>query len=98
MPPVKFFWSMTMYNLPQRLLIENPINRYAIGSRTQGFKLNADGSADIYLQSASPGKDKESNWLPTPDKGAYYMILRMYGPEGTLAGGTWKAPLPALQK
>jgi len=97
-PPVKFFWSMTMYNLPQRLLIENPINRYAIGSRTPGFKLNADGSADIYLQSASPGKDKESNWLPTQDKGPYYMILRMYGPKGTLAGGTWKAPLPALRK
>ena len=97
-PPVKFFWSMTMYNLPQRLLVANPINRYAIGSRTTGFKLNADGSADIYLQSASPGKDKESNWLPTPDKGPYYMVLRMYGPEGTLADGTWKAPLPRFQQ
>ena len=43
LPPVKFFWSMTMYNLPQRLLVANPINRYAIGSRTPGFKLNADG-------------------------------------------------------
>jgi len=97
-PPVKFFWSMTMYNLPQRLLIENPIDRYAIGSRTPGFKINPDGSADIYLQSASPGKGKESNWLPTPDKGAYYMILRMYGPEGTLLRGSWKAPLPTLQQ
>lgn len=97
-PTVKFFWSMTMYNLPQRLLVANPISRHAIGSRTPGFKINADGSADIYLQSASPGKDKESNWLPTPDKGPYYMVLRMYGPEGTLADGTWKAPLPALQK
>jgi hypothetical protein len=97
-PPVKFFWSMTMYNLPQRLLVANPINRYAIGSRTPGFKVNADGSADVYLQSASPGKDKKSNWLPTPDKGPYYMVLRMYGPKGTLADGTWKTPLPTLQK
>jgi len=97
-PPVKFFWSMTMYNLPQRLLVANPIDRYAIGSRTPGFKLNADGSADIYLQSASPGKDKESNWLPTPEKGPYYMVMRKYGPEGSLANGTWKAPLPAIQK
>jgi hypothetical protein len=97
-PPVKFFWSMTMYNLPQRLLVANPINRYAIGSRTPGFKLNADGSADIYLQSESPGKNKESNWLPTPKEGPYYMVMRKYGPEGSLANGTWKAPLPVIQK
>jgi hypothetical protein len=97
-PPVKFFWSMTMYNLPQRLLVENPIKRYAIGSRTPGFKLNADGSADIYLQSESPGKDKESNWLPTPKEGPYYMVMRKYGPKGSLANGTWKAPLPVIQQ
>ncbi len=95
-PPVKYFWSMTMYNLPKRLLVDNAINRYAIGSRTDGLKTNADGSVDIYLQSQSPGKDKESNWLPTPPSGNYYMVLRMYGPEGALAAGTWQSPLPKL--
>ena len=93
-PPVKFFWSMTMYNLPDRLLVDNPIQRYAIGSRTQGLKTNADGSVDIYLQSASPGGDKESNWLPTPKQGPFFMVLRMYGPEGKLAAGEWQAPQP----
>ena len=86
-PPVKFFWSMTMYDLPGRQLVANPISRHAIGSRTQGLKTNADGSVDIYLQSTSPGADKESNWLPTPPKGPFYMVLRMYGPQGTLAAG-----------
>ncbi len=95
-PPVKFFWSMTMYNLPDRLLVDNPIERYAIGSRTQGLKTNADGSVDIYLQSASPGGDKESNWLPTPQQGPFFMVLRMYGPEGKLAAGEWQAPQPTL--
>lgn len=93
-PPVKFFWSMTMYNLPDRLLVDNPIQRYAIGSRTQGLKTNADGSVDIYLQSAHPGGDKESNWLPTPKQGPFFMVLRMYGPEGELAAGEWQAPQP----
>jgi hypothetical protein len=97
-PPVKFFWSMTMYNLPQRLLVDNAINRYAIGSRTPGLKTNPDGSVDIYLQSKSPGTDKESNWLPSPSTGAYYVILRMYGPQGALLNGSWIAPQPALQK
>ena len=95
-PPVKFFWSMTMYDLPGRLLVENPIKRYAIGSRTQGLKTNADGSVDIYLQSQSPGADKDSNWLPTPPKGPFFMVLRMYGPQGTLAGGSWQAPQPKV--
>ena len=98
MPPVKFFWSMTVYNLPERLLIDNSLNRYAIGSRTPGLKTNADGSIDIYLQSKSPGSQKESNWLPAPPTGPYYMILRMYGPQGTLTKGSWVAPQPAIQK
>ena len=93
-PPVKFFWSMTMYNLPDRLLVNNPIQRYAIGSRTEGIKTNADGSVDIYLQPASPGGDKESNCLPTPQQGPFFMVLRMYGPEGKLAAGEWQAPQP----
>ncbi|MGR3662620.1 MAG: DUF1254 domain-containing protein, partial [Paracoccaceae bacterium] len=36
LPPAKYFWSMTMYKLPQRWLTENPINRYSIGSATAG--------------------------------------------------------------
>lgn len=95
-PPVKFFWSMTMYDLPARLLVDNPIDRYAIGSRTKGLKTNADGSVDIYLQNKSPGADKESNWLPTPPKGPFFMVLRMYGPQGALTAGTWSQPQPKV--
>ena len=66
LPPVKLFWSITMYKLPQRLLVDNPIQRYSIGDRTPGLKAGQDGSLEIYLQHDSPGPDKESNWLPTP--------------------------------
>ncbi len=30
MPPVDAFWSVTMYDGKNQLLIENPINRYLI--------------------------------------------------------------------
>jgi hypothetical protein len=92
-PPVKYFWSVTMYD-PQRELVDNPIDRYAIGSRTKGLKTNTDGSIDIYLQHKSPDPDKESNWLPTPASGSFFFVLRMYGPEGALAEGDWKPPTP----
>jgi hypothetical protein len=93
-PDVKYFWSMTMYDLPGRLLVGNPLGRYAIGSRTEGLKTNDDGSIDIYLQSETPGANAESNWLPTPENGNFYMVLRMYGPQGTLLDGSWEAPQP----
>jgi hypothetical protein len=93
-PSVKYFWSVTMYSLPKRLLVENPIDRYAIGSRAKGLKTNTDGSIDIYLQHESPGSDRESNWLPTPPSGNFFFVLRMYGPEGALAEGNWKPPTP----
>ena len=65
-PPAKNFWSWTMYKLPQRWLVDNPINRYSIGSATPGLKKADDGSITLYFSAKSPGKDKESNWLPRP--------------------------------
>jgi hypothetical protein len=90
-PPAKNFWSYTMYKLPQRWLVDNPIDRYSIGSATPGLKKEADGSIIIYMQTKSPGKDKESNWLPTPN-GPFWPILRTYGPGPEILNGTWKVP------
>ena len=90
-PPAKNFWSWTMYKLPQRWLVDNPINRYAIGSATPGLKKGKDGSITIYFQAKSPGKDKESNWLPAPE-GPFWPVLRTYGPGESILDKTWKVP------
>jgi hypothetical protein len=93
LPPEKFFWSMTLYDLPGRHLVANPINRYSIGDRTKQLKYGADGSLDIYVQHASPGKANESNWLPAPT-GPYTLIMRIYGPEPPVFDGTWQLVKP----
>jgi hypothetical protein len=93
-PPVKAFWSITMYN-NKSLFVENPINRYNIGQYTEGLKNNTDGSLDIYIQNATPGKDKESNWLPAPATSVsdtFNLILRMYLPGEPVLNGTWSPP------
>jgi hypothetical protein len=90
-PPAKNFWSFTMYKLPQRWLVDNPINRYSIGSATPGLKTADDGSITIYFQAKSPGKDTESNWLPTPE-GPFWLVLRTYGPGKAILDKTWKVP------
>jgi hypothetical protein len=90
-PPAKNFWSWTMYKLPQRWLVDNPIDRYSIGSSTPGLQTATDGSITIQFQAKSPGKDKESNWLPAPE-GPFWLVLRTYGPGEAIQNGTWKVP------
>ena len=88
-PPANAFWSLTMYD-NDGFLCTNPLNRFAIGDRNP-LKKNADGSIDIYIQHESPGKDKESNWLPAPN-GSFNLLLRVYWPKEEMINGTWKAP------
>jgi hypothetical protein len=91
-PPAEGFWSLTMYD-DQYFFVDNPLNRYTLSSRFN-FKYNADGSLDLYLQNTSPGKDKESNWLPAP-KGRFILMLRLYWPKQqspSIINGTWKIP------
>ena len=64
LPPAIGFWSLTMYDA-NYFFVDNPLNRYTLSQRNK-LKTNADGSVDLYIQAESPGKDKESNWLPAP--------------------------------
>jgi hypothetical protein len=92
LPPVNAFWSLTMYGLPDRLLVANPINRYLINSpMLPDFKRDPDDSLTLYIQHASPGKDKEPNWLPAPD-GPFFLVLRLYLPKQAAVDGAWKQP------
>jgi hypothetical protein len=91
-PPVEAFWSLTLYNLPQQLLVKNPIGRYLINSpMLPDLKLDGQGGLTIYIQADSPGNDKEPNWLPAP-KAPFMLAMRYYLPKPELIQGTWKSP------
>jgi len=92
LPPVSAFWSVTMYDLPQQLLVKNSINRYLINSpMLPDLKTDPDGGLTIYVQADSPGEDKQANWLPAP-KGPFVMFMRYYWPKPALLNGQWKTP------
>jgi hypothetical protein len=92
LPPVNAFWSVTMYDGKTQFLIENPINRYLINSpMLPKLKHDADGGLTLLIQNDSPGKDKESNWLPAP-KGPFAMYMRLYWPKEEALDGKWTAP------
>lgn len=92
LPPVKAFWSLTVYELPSSLLVANPLNRYLINSAMlPGLKRDPDGGLTLYIQHESPGKDREANWLPAP-RGPFMAALRLYWPKPSALDGNWKAP------
>jgi hypothetical protein len=98
LPPVNAFWSVTMYDGKTQFLIKNPIDRYLINSpMLPGMKTNPDGSLTLYIQKDSPGKAKESNWLPAP-AGPIYLVLRLYWPRPEAPSilppgeGSWQPP------
>jgi hypothetical protein len=92
LPPVNAFWSLTMYEMPQSLLVANPINRYLINSpMLPQLVKDADGGLTLYVQNESPGKDKEPNWLPAP-KGPFFIAMRLYWPKQEALDGTWEQP------
>ena len=81
LPPVNAFWLLTLYELPSSLLFANPLNRYLINSpMLPGLERDANGGITLYVQNESPGKDRESNWLPSP-KGPFFVIMRLYWPK-----------------
>ena len=89
LPPVEELWSVTLYD-QEGFTVPTPTNRYTLGDRSN-LKPNADGSLDIYLQSESPGADKESNWLPTPAQ-PFSLHARLYSPRKAAIDGTWAMP------
>ena len=92
LPPVRAFWSITMYDLPQQLLVANKLNRYLINSpMLPHLKRDSDGGLTVYVQHSSPGADKESNWLPAP-AGPFMCVTRLYWPEESILDGSWKQP------
>ncbi len=68
LPPVNAFWSLTMYDLPQSLLVANPINRYLLNSpMLPQFVKDADGGLTFYIQNESPGaKTRSRTGCPHP--------------------------------
>lgn len=93
-PPVNGFWSITMYEIDQGWwFVPNPLNRFTVSPRNN-LKYNDDGSLTLYFQKDSPGKDKESNWLPAPE-GPFIAMMRLYWPKEqspSILDGTWSPP------
>lgn len=92
LPQAKRFWSLTAYTPGAIELVPNRARKYLVASYTPHLRTAADGSVTIHVASRRPAGVPAANWLPAPRKGRFNLMLRVYGPEGSVAGGTYVPP------
>ena len=93
-PEAKRFWSVTAYTPEAIELIPNAAEKYVVARYTPGLQTNTDGSVSIYMTRDArelPSGVPEANWLPIPRR-AFNIMLRVYGPDGSVAAGTYVPP------
>jgi len=87
-PPAVNFWSITIYDVATRCLIDNPQKNADLSSRKDLMK-NADGSVDLYFGPKAPA-GKEKNWVQTLPGKHWFTYMRFYGPTQAYFDKSWK--------
>ena len=93
--PAETFWSITVYDVDTRCLIQNE-QKIADRSSRMNLLENADGSITIYMGPDKPAGDKARNWIPTVSGKAWFPYFRLYSPKKAFLDRTWI--LPDIQK
>jgi hypothetical protein len=91
LPPARYFWSLTMYDL-EGFLVDNPIDRYSLGPSHPPLIVRDDGSIVVTISNDEPTAE-DVNWLPAPT-GAFRLNMRLYGPRKRVLNGNWTPPAP----
>ncbi|GGG40534.1 DUF1254 domain-containing protein [Bizionia arctica] len=86
--PVNDFWAVTLYDTQTRCMLQTSQLFPTVGSQTDGFVKNEDGSYDLYFAPKAP-KGHESNWLETVPGKSWFSILRLYGPLEAWIDKSW---------
>ncbi len=88
--PVEQFWSMTIYDVGARCLIDNP-SQQADRSSRMDLKVNDDGSIDLFVGPKVPAGN-EGNWVETVPGRGWFSYFRLYGPKQEHFDGSWVLP------
>ena len=85
------YWSITLYG-EDYFLVPNETNRFSYN--LHNVKYESNSSFVINISSLK----KEHNWLPSGDKGKFYLTIRMYHPQEHVYKNIESVQLPIIEK
>jgi hypothetical protein len=86
--PAKRFWSLTVYDVDTRCLLDNDQQRGDRGSPNPESIHNADGSVDLTMSPREPARPE--NWIQTIPGRHWFAYFRFYGPLEPYFDRSWK--------
>ena len=92
--PAEKFWSVTVYNMQTRSIIQTDQKFPKAGSQsfpTSAAQENEDGSTTVYYGPTKPANIPEGNWIQTNANEGWFQILRCYSPGKAFFDKTWRA-------
>jgi hypothetical protein len=92
LPQVDAFWSVTLYDKADCMLVDNPLDRYSLGDRSPNLLHESDGGLRLYFGADAPADPAyRNNWIPAPSA-AFYLTLRLYVPHAAHLDKTFAYP------
>jgi len=85
-PPVKQFWSITLYDNVTRGPAMTDQGASDLSSRKPDLITNSDGSVDVYV---GPTEPDGQNWIKTTPGKGWFPYFRFYGPTEAYFNKTW---------
>ena len=87
-PPVKQFWSITLYDNISRGPLITPQGAADLSSRQPGLVRNADGSVDVVFSPVRPAG--VTNWIQTTPGKGWFSYFRFYAPSEAYFDKSWQ--------
>jgi hypothetical protein len=88
------FWTVTVYNIENRAIINNKMKRADVGSNLPGTEKNADGDYVFHFAPEKPEGVAEANWVQTNPGQNWFVYFRAYSPSKDFVAQAPKTILP----
>ena len=86
--PVNNYWSICVYDVKIRSLIQNGTPKSSTGSHLD-LDVNADGTVDLFFGPEKPKDVNENNFVLTNKNEGWFTYFRFYGPLQAYFDKTW---------
>jgi len=93
-PIAETFWTVTVYNVDNRAIVDNTLGRADVGSNIEGTARNDDGSYTFHFSPQMPEGVAEANWVQTNPGENWFVYFRAYSPSKEFVAQDPRTVLP----